>query len=452
MPSKSVQGSSEIRQLVDQLEQQQLALKREINLTAENLQTNTIKYKDLKEEIRAKGEKCKADLDVIIGEYVNLCEKLERESEDILTGHTSDLEERYGKSVELVLDCNQALKASKAVQLSSHQLDVLSTMPELPSVQFVPGLNYTDHLKQALGKLISSRDKNISLHQSNETKQKLGLSAGRSMITTEDRKPSPEKLLDAPRNLAEFKCPGRVSSICPSLGGQAWIRHAQTLTLLDKRGQVKNKVECSDCVTDISLCPSTHKLWLCTWGKKVMTCDQNSLTEIFNTDSVPWCLCVTNTKQVVVGMKHKITLFTEKGQTVCTTSTKESGIVRPERISQCPITGNIALVDTDNKSNSLILDSSLAVLYNHIGEGAMASSIRPADLVYDGFGNLILADTDNKSLELLGGTGDYIHTIQVMPGPVKAVGADTENVLWVAVYDKQRDRYQIQVLQYYIRE
>ncbi|XP_021353996.1 uncharacterized protein LOC110450688 [Mizuhopecten yessoensis] len=255
--------------------------------------------------------------------------------------------------------------------------------------------------------------------------------------------------------LSEWNYQGNITPICPKSGGSVWINNICKVTHLNSQGTMEQQMHTFGLARDISVSPSTHNLWICCdYDKNITELIHASgvLNHVFSTKDEPRCLCVRKDEHILVGTKHKITEYTLGGEPVITTKTsffRKPIVCSPQRISQCPINYNVAVVDRDQKGDGgkdkpvvIVLDRQLKQLYRY-GESQHNSgtdlwSFDPYDVTYDSLGHLVIADYTNKHLHLLSGDGQYLRLLHTDIDSPRAVCVDTEGVLWAvleAVYN-----------------
>lgn len=280
--------------------------------------------------------------------------------------------------------------------------------------------------------------------------------------------------------------PCGIDSICPITGSQAWTSSGNTLTFMDKKGTLIHEIKHKAKINGISLSPTTHRLWVSDNNNKVMEMVSGRLVQRFSTVGQPRCLCITASDHILVGMSDKVSKFTTDGKMVNTVSFSDkttSGFDIPEvdvlRITECPITSNVAMIT--NKGNVLVMDSDFNALFVRRCEnidGSRFNAIRGKDIdqmqynvrtykvigmMYDSEGNIVIGKNMNHAIKLFSGDGQflrYLHSKKAAPYPSGktmnpfsdrntvhytqvAVGLDDEDLLWTVSDDND-----IKLLQY----
>ncbi|XP_021339693.1 uncharacterized protein LOC110440900, partial [Mizuhopecten yessoensis] len=258
------------------------------------------------------------------------------------------------------------------------------------------------------------------------------------------------KLLPQTKVVEEWKSPCYIGSICSTTDGQVWTKCNETLTLLDRKGKVIQTVNHNVCIYDISLSPTTQTLWVCDNNNNIMELVSGRLTHRFSTKEVPRCICVTASNHVIVGMIKHISKFTTDGTMVCTTMAIGTGkplVCTPHKITECPVTHNVAVTDFshesdggDGKGRVVVMDTDFKELFVYRGD--IPSTYKPtpqtggrpfypSGVVYDSVGNLIIGDCDNYRVLLISGGSEFLRVIHTDTNCTRAVGIDREDVLWV---------------------
>ncbi|XP_033755046.1 uncharacterized protein LOC117337994 [Pecten maximus] len=185
----------------------------------------------------------------------------------------------------------------------------------------------------------------------------------------------------------------------------------------------------------------------------------------FKTDDEPFYLCVSKEGNVVVGSECKVTVYDGEGLVLHQTTRDVSGVVSPASIAQCPVTGNIAIVngeptgsDTENisswRSHVVVFDKTLGVKFQYRGEGiqnqeaAPTDSFGPNSISYDSFGNLVIADYKTYTVELINGSGQFLKTLHRNSLEQGSIGIGIGNVLWTEL-ELDSGNWMIQLMKYY---
>ncbi|XP_033749060.1 uncharacterized protein LOC117333745 [Pecten maximus] len=251
--------------------------------------------------------------------------------------------------------------------------------------------------------------------------------------------------------LSEWKSPCFVTSIYPTTDGQVWTNcyYSDTITLLDKSGDVIQEIKHTNGIVDIGFSPDNSTLWACNTENNVLELESGKLVNRFNTERKPCSICITASNDVIVGWDYHVTKFTTGGKKLVTTDSTGDGkplLGRPHRMAECPVTQNIAVVNLYNifgldegEDCVVVMDTDLNGLFSYHGEvpctyqQTSQSEDKPFDpwgVVYDSVGNLIIGDSNNNRVLLISGRGEFLRIIHTDIFCISAVGIAKEDVLW----------------------
>ncbi|XP_033730624.1 uncharacterized protein LOC117320002 [Pecten maximus] len=399
-------------------------------------------YDKLRKNIIDNNNECKLEMDKITEEYITLCDKMEVADTDLIQTHITDLERRLDTLKELSSEYKQTLQTGTGVlkyDSVSEIRELDSDIPPTPNIdmaEFTPGIDRQSHLKQALGKLKIPAD------------------------------PLRYTLPDSPTVMAQFSYTDYISSICPTSDGRAWLcdRDTDTVNLINNKGQVIHTIKHNSNIDNISLNPTTGRLWFSCRDERSI-CEVSFFTFLslftpatrFTIEDYPYSLCVTREGRVVVGtggeQGYKVMIYTVDGQVLHTHIVEGSGTGYVLSISQCSVTGNIAVVSGKHISGEYTPDNyrrhisvynpTLRPLVHYRGEGIEArgegmqvqksvtpDKFGPITVVYDSKGNIVIADRTRNTIELISGAGKYIKTLHTNKGWQWVVGIQKGDVLW----------------------
>ncbi|XP_033760598.1 uncharacterized protein LOC117342526 [Pecten maximus] len=396
-------------------------------------------------------EKCKLELDKITEDYIALCDKMELAAMDLIQTHITDLESRLKTLRELSSEYKQTLQTGTSVLVYDSVSEIREMDPDIPPTpnidmtQFTPGIDRLSHLKQAIGNLKFTTD---HLQAGSATS---GHSDQRPVVrpkqSTETGQASTGevryKLRDRPTVMSQFPYTDTISTDCPTSDGRAWMCnwYTDTVNLIDNQGQVIQTIRHRSNIQDISLDPTTGRLWFCCSSDKTICEVSTSHKPVtrFTTWDESLSLCVTREGRVVVGTRgyRQVVMYTVDGQ-VLHTDIVEGGV---RSISQCGVTGNITVVV--DYEHIIVYNSTLQLLFNYQREGIQArgewiqvqrsfilDQISYLTVVYDSKGNIVIADRTRSTIELISGAGKYIKTLHTNKGLQGVVGIQKGDVLW----------------------
>ncbi|XP_033748916.1 uncharacterized protein LOC117333625 isoform X2 [Pecten maximus] len=291
-------------------------------------------YDKFRKNIIDNTKKCKLELDKITEDYIALCDKMEVAAMDLIQTHITDLESRLETLRELSSEYKQTLQTGTAVLVYDSVTEIREMDPDIPPTpnidmaEFTPGMDRLSHLKQALGNLKLPTDHlQVGSATSGHSDQRPVVRPKQSTETGQASTGEIRyKLRDRPTVMSQFPYPGNIWSICPTSDGRAWLcDYTNTVNLIDNQGQVIQTIQHSSNIRDISLDPTTGRLWFCCFGDNTICEVSTSYTPVtrFTTEDYPVRLCVTREGRVVVGTRgigkgYKVGVYTVDGQVLHT--------------------------------------------------------------------------------------------------------------------------------------
>ncbi|XP_021379542.1 uncharacterized protein LOC110467009 [Mizuhopecten yessoensis] len=446
-------------------------LKNEIQSARNEISTSESNYKKLSVNIKKQRDQCKLDLDKITEDYLAICNKMEKGTTDLLQIHITNLEDRLDTLVKLSSECKQTLQTGTAVlvydsvsEIKDMDLDIRQT-PIIDMTELTPDNDRQSHLEQAMGKMKTPTD-NLQAGSAPSGHSKQGpVGRPKQSKSTETGQASTGavlyKLCDSPTVISQFLYPDPITSICPTSDGRAWLCNYKTNTvkLINNKGnffsnkpKVIQKIQHNSNIRHISLDPTTGRLWFCCLDERTIYEVSTSSTPVtrFTTEGYPVSLCVTREGRVLVGtwgrQGYKGVMYTADGNVLHTSTLEGSGEGAVQSITQCGVTGNIAIVssklisgdysDHNNYRHHIIVyNGTLQSLVHYRGEGIQAREaitpdmLDPVTVVYDSKGNIVIADYRRNTIELISGAGKYIKTLHTNKGQGQ-VGIQKDDVLW----------------------
>ncbi|XP_021374746.1 uncharacterized protein LOC110464054 [Mizuhopecten yessoensis] len=453
----TLQKKQDIQSFVNKTEKVDLVqIDQYITSTDKHLKDNTSNIEKLSHQLKTQTNKLKHDLDLLTVQTLSLYQQMEEDNTKLLQTYKQDLEMYSTQLKHQVQECKIALQRGSDIQVydTGHEIQSSATLPVKPTLctaSFSPNQNPQGHLEQAFGEVNTS--------DQCQGQGLLGSSTGQRLPSTQHRSKG-EKELTSPvyillpqtKVLGELISPCDITSVCPTTDGQVWTSYfySNTLTLLDRKGQVIQEVTHHAEIIDISLSPTTNTLWVCDKENNITELVSGGLVHIFSTRKTPQCICITASNHVIVGMAKHLSKLTTKGKLVCTTPATGTGkplVCRPYRISECPVTHNVAVVDFDNKNQGgegkprvVVMDTDFKELFVYDGEvlhtyqppsQSEGERFNPYGVVYDSVGNLVIGDFNNKSVVLSSGCGEFLRILHKDGYCAYAIGVDKKDVLWV---------------------
>ncbi|XP_060073167.1 uncharacterized protein LOC132552978 [Ylistrum balloti] len=460
------QKKQEITNFINKTEQNDLVQVREYITSADSLlKDNTSHFEKLSQQLKNQTDQLKHELDLFTAQTLSVYKQMEEDNTRMIQKYKQELEMYDIQLKQQLQECKVTLQHGSHLDIYDTEIHSslhLPVKPVLGTVIFTPNTNPQHHLQQAVGMIITSgqttdqdRSVSVSHDQGQSSKQQQTEVKGKKAVIS-------KKLLSETKVVKEWESPCYIGSICPTTDGQVWTSdYRDTLTLLNREGEVV-QVTHTAVINDISLSPTTHTLWVCDRQNNIMELVSGRLTNKFRTKERPQCICVTASNHIIVGMEKHICKFTTQGQMVLTTMTVGTGkplVYTPCRMSECPVTHNVTVIDFSSKSEGgdgnrrvVVMDTDFQEVFVYRGD--IPSTYKqtpqtgrvtfdPWDVVYDSVWNLIIGESYNCSVLLLSGDGEFLRIIYTDREWTRAVGIDREDVLWVGFWG-----YNVKLLQY----
>ncbi|XP_060083071.1 uncharacterized protein LOC132562350 isoform X1 [Ylistrum balloti] len=452
------QKKQNIKSFIDKTEQNDLKQVREYISSVDTLlKNNTSNFEEFSLKLKSQTDKIKQDLDLLTAQTLSVYKQMEEDNARLILKYKKDLE-TYNKQLKQQLqECKVALQQGSHLEIYDTECEIhpsihLPVNPVLGTASFTPNTTPQHHLQLALGTVTTSgqtsadQDRSVVAsgdQEQSSKQQQTGVKGKKAVIS--------KTLLSETKVVKEWKSPCIIMSICPTTDGQVWTsNYSKTLTLLNREGKVVQKVKHTAFIRDISLSPTTHTLWVCDEDNNIMELVSGRLTNKFRTKETPQCICVTASNHIIVGMEKHICKFTTQGQMVLTTMAVGTGkplVYSPRRVSECPVTHNVTVIDFnmerdggDGNQRVVVMDTDFQEVFVYRGDIPSTYkqtpqtgrvTFNPCGVVYDSVGNLIIGDCDNCSVLLLSGGGEFLRIIYTDRVGTWAVGIDRDDVLWV---------------------
>ncbi|XP_069102330.1 uncharacterized protein [Argopecten irradians] len=325
--------------------------------------------------------------------------------------------------------------------------------------------NPQNHPKQAIGKVVTSGQGQTSIEKDPSSDGHIQSCTQHQTGDIGDKAVTRTTLLTETRVVEEWVSSCFMNSLCPTIDDRAWTCSHKTLTLLDRKGQEKHEVDHKTWINDISLSHTTHRPWACDSDNNILELVSGQLIQRFRTKEVPECICVTSSDHVLVGMSRHISKYTLQGQVVLTTEatrTEKPLVYTPRKITECPVTNNVAVIDDrsedhggDGNRRVIAMDTNFQELFVYRGEipSSYKQTLRtvdnpfyPRSIVYDSQGNIIIADRNTPMLLLLSGRSEVLRILHTYTESVWLVGIDRHDIVWSEFGNKYP--HKVKLLQY----
>ncbi|XP_069108443.1 E3 ubiquitin-protein ligase TRIM71-like [Argopecten irradians] len=458
------QKKEKIRNFIDKTEQIALPDIGNYIASANTLLTeNDSIFEKLSKDLKAQTERLKQDLDKLTTETLSLYQKIKEDNTKLIQKYKQNLEMCDKRLKEQLQECKNVFQHGSHIDIydTEYELDSklhLPVKPVLGTASFTPNKTPRKQLELAIGTSKSDdsgqtstlKDKGRSVSVSNSQGQSsthLKTSGKRTKAVTRT------KLLTNIMVIEEWKSPCFIYSICPTNDWKAWTSdgYSKTLTLLDMTGKVIQKVTHKAGIKDISLSPTSHRLWVCDEENNIIELVSGifskKIAQKFKTKDEPKCICVTSDYHIIIGMPKNISKYTTQGQIVVSTEVAGTAtplVCSPWRITECPITNSIAVIDHSNECDGgdghqhvVVMDTDFRELFTYRGD--IPSTYKqtpktgdgpfdPWSIVYDRSGNIMAVDCNNDKIHILSGDGEVL---RIIPGDkVWSVGVSRQDIIW----------------------
>ncbi|XP_069102953.1 uncharacterized protein [Argopecten irradians] len=454
------QRKGNIRNFIDRTEEcELLQIRNYIASTDVLLNDNDKTFEKLSTQVKMQTEKLKRELDNRTAVTLSLYQKMKKDNDELIGKYKQDLETYEKQLVQQMQQCKTTLQQGSDIEIYDTICEIdsqihLPAKPTLGTASFSPNMNPRSHIELAFRNAIFEPHGRPPVDQERSdtctaSDNQEGSSTRHLSTESEEEVPSGTELLTETKELGMWEFPYRIRSLCPTINDQAWIsNYSKTLTLMGRNGTIIQDITHKVGINDISLSPTTHRLWACDNENNILELESGQLSKRFKTKDLPRSICVTTDNHIIIGMTNHITKYTTQGQMVLTSKTvgcKKPLVCSPYRIAECPITNNVAVIDTnlqdeggDGNKHVVIMDTDFQELFICKGEAptkpmspfTVSHSFSPIGVVYDSQGNLIIADSLNFKLLLLSGAGVVPKLLHMEPECIYAVGIDREGVLW----------------------
>ncbi|XP_021344747.1 uncharacterized protein LOC110444707 [Mizuhopecten yessoensis] len=483
--------------IYDTEENELTQIHKELNSTQDSYQKDIDHLDSVAIEVEETGRKLKEDLDIFISQTHSQLKFLKDENYKLRHSYAAELEKTLGGLKEQLKQCKESLQTGTDIHVFDMVLGLqrTTTLPRKPTfgnAWFTPNRTNDGSLQHAFGKVkliqpswsdepnskgpdalqqkTSQTLPDILPRNSQEVQYPLppqAITAPEQASLPETSPPPPYDRLsqisplpppydDSPQTniLPELKSQLNISSVCPTNDGGAWTCYwkSDTVTHLTSQGTVQQSIQIPVVIKDISVSPTTQNIWACSdKDNSIIELTSNTMKCRFTIRDEPKTLCVIGEDHVIAGTKNKITEYTSEGKVVIATTKSlfsKPLVCSPQKISQCPISERIAIVDRDrsgergqDKPHIVIMDKNLQVLYRygrsqHKGRPG-TKPFNPWDVAYDRMGHLVIADGGNCCLHLLSGSGDYLRLLHTDTALAWAVGVGRQDQgLWAVFGDR----------------
>lgn len=246
-------------------------------------------------------------------------------------------------------------------------------------------------------------------------------------------------ILENSVTLKLFESPVEITSMCPTIEDDTFVccRGNEEITLLSPNGEIKSQWNCEIGIQDISVRIDDQVVFMCCPGDRTVRKlpEAGPIPEIvFFTRNFPLCLCVLQSNDILIGEPNHIKMYDMFGIVLCETKLYS----RPIRIRECPVSGNIAIIDSpisdeedDMGPSIVILNAQLELIARFIRDTEM--TFNPTDIMFDSTGALLFCDGGSMDICVLDPKGKFISTIftsSCVQRPSSSICIQLDNTLW----------------------
>ncbi|XP_069103224.1 uncharacterized protein [Argopecten irradians] len=463
------QKKLEIRNFIDSTEENELVqIRNSIDSAVSLLEDNDKIFDRISDQLMTQTEKLKQDLDMLTADTLTLYQNTKEDNTKLIQQYKHELELYEHQLTQMMQECKSTLQQGIHIDIYDTECELnfgirIPVKPVLAALSFTPNETPLTHLELALGACESDdsgQDHTLAAEvQADPSPDEQGASFTQQRTENkEENEDIRETPLTEARVLNWWGTPYGIRAISPTTRDQAWTRCENILTLMDGKGKMMQEVIHTANIIDISLSPTTNRLWACDTRNNILELKSGKLTQQFQTKKKAECICVAAYNDILIGMSKHICRYTVTGHMILITKTTDKRkplVCSPCRIAECPITNNIAVIDHsykhdggDGKRHVVILDSHFRELVVYRGDSPTANvggEFYPNDIVYDTQGNIIIADRNSGETLLLSGNGVPLRTLNT--GGVTAVGVGRPGILWTVI-----DSYNVELLQYNVEK
>ncbi|XP_069135394.1 uncharacterized protein [Argopecten irradians] len=447
----------------------------DINATDTPLIENTKYFQEISQQIQTETNRLKEELDIQSAQALSHFKMTEEINAQSLQKYQMDMELFNAQLSQNVQQCRTAIQTGSSLDIYRANFGILSSVthpvkPILINATFSPEEFRRSLVEKSFGVSIAGQDQqppdqDSTYIRSPEQPSTSNLPQYYS-VQAEERQQTEKAddkvlssvytLLSETRVLNTWESPCFSASLCPTNDGKAWTSHhyLKVLTLLDRSGNLVQTMEHRVNIEDIYLSPEDKTLWACDIEHNVLKSVSGQLVNQFSTNEKPLCICITYCNNVLIGETGGISKYSSGGMLV----RREPLVGLPNRMSECPVTRNIAVTDWshddgEKKTGSVVvMNSDMQQLFAY--DGTIPESFlqtpktenlqfNPSAVVYDSAGNLAIGDHLNKQVLLISGLGNFLRIVHTDNNWVRAIGIDKEDTLWVVVLKRE-----VRLLQY----
>ncbi|XP_021344044.1 uncharacterized protein LOC110443906 [Mizuhopecten yessoensis] len=457
----------EIHHFIDSTEDQQMAeIQQRISSTSDIFKQDEKGSDDLESYLKKQCDNIKADIDILKVRRFSEYHHFKARNMETRQIYSRELEMTQGDLLRYLLEYKTLLRDDpcdghmfdKTVNVKP--IENLSTLTDRDVPRCTPQKNHQDYLQQDLDTLTNGFTESLNLSNNTTSPWQLQTpSEGRFLDHHLFVLRSQYAVLPETNVLTKFKSPKKIAQICPT-GDVAWSLLNNKITLLDRTGKIQQQRIYDVPIRAILVHPLTHQLY---------TFDDNGIIDLstgarvfhYQATIKPLCLHFGNDGCILLGMTGKIAKIAPDGKHILTTTASASGkpfVFTPSKITECPLTGNLAFVDRDLQEDGGQGNRHVQVMDKEFEEGIKLSvetfnakvknwsksRKQTCDIEFDKGGNLVLVD--GRTIFLIDMmTEKAMRTIHIDKHPVISIGLGKQGELWVTLDGKSS---KVKVLEY----
>lgn len=347
-----------------------------------------------------------------------MCLKIKKLNVQLLTIQKQDICGKVQSFDDFLTKCKKTVQKGSDVQVHDieEELNVFPIGPSAPFtlqlVSFTPNLNPLSSIKRAFGAMT---------------------------ISTQDQCPPTDvnDLIESDVHLSEINFIGEDAWTC--IGGGS-----ESITFINKNGKVIRKVSFARYVKGISVSPTSQHVWVQLYNDYVIEVTPSTSIRRFrhNSNSLH-SICVTRDEHILLGKSGELAKLNTNGKVVLKTSKSKNGsplCVSPNRISECQVSGNIAMVD--NGKHVLVINKAFRHAFTYTPESStnrqtLSRDTCVEDVTYDKIGRLVVCDS--QSIYILSSNGKFLmqfYQSEKQLSNLSCARIDETGTLWVLIGTK----------------
>ncbi|XP_033747493.1 uncharacterized protein LOC117332624 [Pecten maximus] len=483
------QKKSAIQNFIDTSENvQRDEFKRSLATVDKKLKENEDNFERLSVATEMQGNKLKQAIDDLTKKKILLLQQLKEENAKQLTDSKIDICGNKQKYADLLKQCKDTVQEGSDIQVHDVETEVKTyfvqpSVPALQVVTFKPNSDPLLSLEHAFGSVkigdkkidditqgyFGSQSRKIFDSVTRATNTEMAEQILRRPLSARPKQRTPKKNPIMPispqdQYTEKYYQPTKVlADFVPSdplleleiIGEEAWTCCGgclECITLINKKGENKRQVHFKHFVMGISVSPTTRNVWVQIYNGQIVEVTTKDTIQRFTTDAnILNAICVTRDEHILLGKSGQLAKLTTNGKTVLKTAEQKRGhslCASPCRMSECRISGNIAMVDGDHV---LVLDSKLQQVFTYKrgmsthDQRLSADRLHPVDVTYDYTGRLVVCHSD--IIYILNNDGKFLKQLfyDEQFKNLQCICIDEKGTLWLGA-----EIHKVKLLQYFL--